>query len=208
MKRTFYISFMILVMVFLPLLASALWGATYAEPLPPAKAVNHQTRQCAEILIPGDECGGVILPPNWEYLEEGAICPDDYAVVRLDVGRYGYKDPACCYEMGLYGTHGDCQDVVIHPSKRECAFVEDIQNCPSLPDDWKAWGKYCPDKYKWVDNIACTAKVSIQTTIPTSIQTAISTPTQIELTTRKPLLPCHSVGLAVVILLGMRFRRH
>lgn len=199
MRRAFYFPAMILGMVFLLLLVFALWAVASAKPLPPAIAINRQTRQCAEIFTPGDECGGVILPPGWEYLEPGAVCPDDYTLVDIDVGRYGYKDPACCYEMGLYGTHGDCQDVVIQRLKLQCAFVDDIQNCASLPDGWKVWGKYCPNNYKWIDDISCTETKLIQTAIPT--------PTQIEPTARNPLVPCSSIGLALIVLLGIRFRK-
>jgi hypothetical protein len=199
MKRTFNFPIMILGMVFLLLMASAIWAVTYAAPIPEAIPVNHQTRQCAEILTPGDECGGVILPPGWEYLEPGAACPDNYTLVDIDVGRYGYKDPDCCRITSFFGTHGDCQDVVIRDSESQCAFVDDIQNCPNLPDGWKAWGNYCPDEYKWVEEIACTEDEPVQP--------AIQTPTQIEPTTRKPLLPCLSAGLVLVILFGTKFRK-
>jgi hypothetical protein len=59
MKRSFYFPIMILGMVFLLLMASAIWAVTYAAPIPEAIPVNHQTRQCAEILTPGDESKGL-----------------------------------------------------------------------------------------------------------------------------------------------------
>jgi hypothetical protein len=163
---------------------------TLAKPLPPATAVNHQIHQCAEILIPADECGHTILPQDWEWLKDGASCPDDYIFIDIsaDLGRAGIKDPACCYEMGLYGTHGDCQDIVIQSVKRQCAFVEDIQYCNSFPEGWKTWGKYCPDNYKWVDNVPCSP--------------------DIKPVIRKPLVPCLATGLILAFLLGVRLSRH
>jgi len=182
----------------------------FAVPLPTIPAVNHKTRQCA-LITPGDECGIVILPADWEYLDEtaGESCPSDYTIIKLFPEWDRYKAHHCCTE-GHSGVAGDCQDVVIHQSSQQCAFIEDIHTCSGLPKGWEAWGKDCPQGFEWVDDISCMPTESYPTsTIPLSI---VSTATQPGITsisgglisTLEPtkttgksnnLLPCSSTAL-------------
>lgn len=70
-----------------------------------------------------------------------------------------YKTTFCCsYEHS--GSIGDCEDVIINESLKECAFVRDINNCLELPDGWQraekleSWGRVCNYKegYNWLNN--------------------------------------------------------
>ena len=215
MKKNVSLPLIITCLAFSLVLASAVWGVTFAAPMPPRLVVNHQTRQCAEI-VPGDECGDVVLPPDWEYLEptEGVKCPDDYTLVEFYPDWVHFKVSHCCTE-GHSGVSGDCQDVVIQQSKRQCAFVDDIEKCTSLPDKWEAWGQNCPAEFEWTDDIACTEAETATTDVPATLlptetklpaeQTSIPTPTETEPATSKPLLPCLSPGLILAALLGWRF---
>jgi hypothetical protein len=100
--------------------------AVYAAPLPPRWVINPQAQQCARV-IPGDECGDIVLPAGWEYQDasSGASCPAGYTEVELRPGWTHFKAQFCCSE-GHSGSPGDCQDVVIQPLARQCAFVEDM----------------------------------------------------------------------------------
>lgn len=133
------------------MIAAATFTLSIAAPLPPRRVINHQARQCAEI-IPGDECGDVVLPPGWEYID--VECPQEYAVVDLRPEWVPFKVSFCCTE-GHSGVSGDCDDVVVNPLTRQCAFVEDIQKCSQLPLGWQTWGKDCSSGSNWTDDIAC-----------------------------------------------------
>ncbi len=187
-------------------------NAAYAAPMPPRLLVNHKTHQCAQIT-PGDECGDVIVPQDWEFLVASSDnkCPDNYTQIDLKLEWKHFKSQFCCSE-GHSGSAGDCEDVVTQQSSRQCAFVEDLQQCASLPEGWKALGQNCPVDFSWTDNIACTSKESspiakgtggIKTEPTRSIQptdtppAGLSQPT-ISPTARNPLLPCGSSGLALL----------
>ncbi len=202
-----------------------IYALANAAPMPPSPVVNHQTRQCA-IITPGDECGDVILPAGWEYLDEaaGEGCPEGYASIELYPEWAHFKVSHCCTE-GHSGVSGDCQDVVIDQSKQRCAFVDDIQACTGLPNRWEAWGENCPTKFEWVDDVVCTGSQTGQTPAPTppaQIEPTptspnsgssggggqISTPTSRETPeARNPLLPCSSAGMLFVAIAGMAYRR-
>jgi hypothetical protein len=217
MKKNLHLPVISFWLAFVFLLVSALWAVTCAAPMPPRQVINHQTQQCADI-VPGDECGDVILPPDWEYLDltAGEKCPDNFTFVELRPDWVHFKVPFCCTE-GHSGSSGDCQDVVIQPVKRQCAFVDDIQKCTGLPDGWEVSGQNCPAGFEWVEDVVCTGEEAIQTAIPTTsplIETTSPaqpagspTPTQTGTTVHNPLLPCFSLGLTLVALISLRFRR-
>ena len=188
-----------------------------AAPMPPSPVVNHQTRQCA-VIVPGDECGDVILPSGWEYLDEaaGETCPEGYATIDLNPKWMHFKATHCCTE-GHSGSSGDCQDVVIQQSKRQCAFVEDIQTCAALPNGWETWGKNCPTGFEWVDQVTCTSSSTAVFTPPSDIEPTSTTPKSdstgsggmvatLEPTesaeAHNPLLPCPSVAMVLAGLVG------
>jgi hypothetical protein len=70
----------------------------------------------------------------------------------------GHKSEHCC--GAATGTHMDCEDVVINRAKEQCAFVEDINDCPHLPRGWEQYG-WCPfatvgwNDGTWVGYIEC-----------------------------------------------------
>ena len=205
----------VLPLLFLLLLTSGVDAA----PMPPQPVINHQTRQCA-VIVPGDECGDVILPPGWENLDEaaGETCPSDYTTIDLHPEWARFKVEHCCME-GHSGVGGDCQDVIIRQSKKQCAFVEDIQSCAGLPDGWEAWGENCPKGFEWVEAVVCTGGSLNPTALPTSPQkiepsrtpppggstgggrlsTAVPTPSAEK---RNPMLPCSSLGMVLVAVVG------
>jgi hypothetical protein len=196
-------------------------GVAYAAPMPPRTLINHKTHQCAQIT-PGDECGDVILPPDWQYLDTsaGEKCPDDYKLVDLQLKWMHFKSQLCCSE-GHSGSRGDCQDVVTQPTKRQCAFVEDIQKCPNLPEGWKAWGQNCPNDFYWTSEVVCTGNEAGQATNGTGgnqtgptafIKPSETPPANPAKPTgaperRNPLFPCASSGLALMVLCSAVLRR-
>ena len=196
-------------------------SAAYAAPMPPRTLVNHKTQQCAQIT-PGDECGDVILPPDWEYLDPsaGEKCPENYTLVDLRPEWLHFKASFCCSE-GHSGSPGDCQDVILQQAKRQCAFVEDIQKCSGLPEGWEAWGQNCPTGFEWADEVVCMGGESSPvvnatsaaqtepalTTQLTDTPPAIQTKPAIPAEARNPLFPCASAGLALIALSGWGFRR-
>jgi hypothetical protein len=125
-----------------------------AAPAPPQLAVNHESKQCAE-FVGGDECVSCSPPVGWEIL--GGLweteCPDGYAKVELDLTCTPHKAGFCCTQ-GHSGAPGDCNDVVINKAAEQCAFVEDIGECPFLPRGWQKYGADCP-YYEWADQIEC-----------------------------------------------------
>ena len=198
---------------------AALAAAVYAgaAPLPPRTAVNDATRECARVM-PGDECGDVILPPGWRYLEpDPGACPDGYAQIELHADWLHFKAPHCCTEFHS-GTRGDCQDVIIHNASQQCAFVADIDQCPALPPGWAPWGKNCPEGFQWAADQTCSgpATPSAQpartasapaeaapTWLPppkaTGQPPAVSTPAA----ARRPQLPCGSAAGAALAALAL-----
>jgi len=75
------------------------------------------------------------------------------------------KSQFCC-TVQHSGSRGDCEDVVVNDVEQKCAFVEDINKCWRLPQNWKqaeetkSWGRICPSlEYGWLDNpLNCEAK--------------------------------------------------
>ena len=143
------------VLILALILALLLDMETFAAPMPPRPIVNHQNKQCA-VIVTGDECGDVVLPPDWEYLapDSGEQCPADYAQVELSPEWVHFKTSFCCTE-GHSGSSGDCQDLVIHNAEKQCAFVADSEHCTGLPAGWEASGENCPSEFKWVEDVAC-----------------------------------------------------
>ena len=126
----------------------------FAAPAPPQLVVNHETKQCAE-FVAGDECVNCSPPPGWEIL--GGLgeteCPAGYTTVEIQSVCQAGKNTFCCTE-GHSGASGDCEDVVINEAAEQCAFVEDINDCPALPRGWEKYGADCP-YYEWAENIEC-----------------------------------------------------
>ena len=126
----------------------------FAAAAPPQLAVNHASKQCAE-FAGGDECFSCSPPAGWEIL--GALweaeCPAGYAQVEIVPTCTPHKVTFCCTE-GHSGAPGDCGDVVINIAAEQCAFVEDIGACPSLPRGWEKYGADCP-YYDWAENVEC-----------------------------------------------------
>jgi len=171
---------------------------TRAAPLPPRQIVNHQLRQCA-VITPGDECGDAILPPGWEYTD--AECPAGYTTGSPQIEWAHFKVPWCCTESHS-GVPGDCKDVIVQRDSRQCAFVDDLQKCLSLPPGWQALGRDCPVAYTWVDNVPCTVAAPGQVnaeTAPPKIQfTATAEPPASQPTARpEPGSTAGSPGIGI-----------
>jgi hypothetical protein len=128
----------------------------FAAPAPPELVVNHETKQCAE-FVAGDDCVNCSPPEGWEVLGGwGEVeCPEGYTGVEIQAVCQAAKNDFCCTE-GYSGAPGDCEDVVISKGAEQCAFVEDINDCPALPEGWEKYGADCP-YYDWVENVACLA---------------------------------------------------
>ena len=137
--------------------------ATVAAPAPPELAVNHESKQCAEFWG-GDECVVCSLPAGWESLGGlwEAECPADYTTVEIKPTCRAGKIARCCSE-GHSGAPGDCEDVVINRRAEQCAFVEDIAQCPALPHGWEKHGQDCP-YYDWAADVECLDKAGPGTT--------------------------------------------
>ena len=125
----------LLLVLIIMLFCSAAEGIA-AAPVPPELAVNHESKQCAEFWG-GDECVVCSLPAGWESLGGlwEAECPADYTMVEIRPTCRAGKIAFCCSE-GHSGAPGDCEDVVINKRAEQCAFVEDIGECPALLQGW------------------------------------------------------------------------
>ena len=82
-------------------------------PAPPEIAVNHATRQCANVTR-GDECVYCEPPEGWEILgREGQVeCPQGYQMVDLQMVCKGSRELRCCLP-GHSGGQGDCAGVAL-----------------------------------------------------------------------------------------------
>jgi hypothetical protein len=201
------------------ILASVVWFSTacrpaLAAPLPPSPVVNPETRQCA-LVVPGDECGDLVLPPGWQYLDPavGGECPVDYTTVELHTEWAGFKIPRCC-TAGHSGARGDCADLMILEKERLCAFGEDLSACPALPEGWAKSEQLCPLDYTWVDDLACPAEPT-QTTSGAAPTPTARPPTEVQFQTpsveisqvtaqptaaqAKSTLPCAGAGILILI---------
>lgn len=126
----------------------------FAAPAPPELVVNHETKQCAE-FVAGDECVSCSPPAGWEVLGNSweTECPAGYSQVEIVPTCAPHKVTFCCTE-GHSGAAGDCADVVINEAAEQCAFVEDINDCPALPEGWEKYGADCP-YYDWAEDVTC-----------------------------------------------------
>jgi hypothetical protein len=217
LKKHTHLHFTVMI-VFVIILVFLYIQTTTAAPMPPRPVINHQSKECAEI-VPGDECGDVVLPTGWEYLDpsNGEQCPQDYTIVELSPDWVHFKVPHCC-TTGHSGSPGDCQDVVIHSSSRQCAFVEDIEKCASLPPGWEARNENCPADFEWVEDVVCPQAVTSATNTPSTLQPTEKSMSGIETSTpshtqdkpnipaekRNPLIPCASIGLVLVGVFGLK----
>lgn len=143
------------------------WENVLAAPQPPKLVVNHESKQCAEIFG-GDECMDCFPPEGWKVLDYSyeVECPADYKwVENVDYTCQSFKDQFCCTQ-GHSGAAGDCEDLIINRSRRQCAFVESIVDCnlprgwEKRPDDLELYNWTCPGDHDWVDTIDCMAEPS------------------------------------------------
>ena len=129
---------------------------------PPDLFVNHQTKECA-LLYRGSVCTTCVPPEGWVEYSKGPYgpCPAGYVRVELKPVCYSSKSSFCCTE-GHSGAPGHCKDMVINRSTQQCAFVNDIDACVSLPKEWQRpkAGVLCPFKdHVWISGeIVCETK--------------------------------------------------
>jgi len=140
-----------------------------AAPMPPQHVVNHTTKECATILG-GDECMDCYPPEGWQVVDGGeGWCPEGFAPIQhLGERCEPLKDRFCCTE-GHSGVHGDCEDLVLHEKRKQCAFVDDIhtgelpEGWGQRPEDLVAYRWSCPVDYEWVSTLE-TATVEPEST--------------------------------------------
>ena len=128
----------------------------HASQAPPVQIVNDESRECAT-FIGGDECRRCSIPDGWRTLSPNATCPEGYTTnASVDYSCEPLESAFCCSQYHS-GSAGDCEDLVINDAMDTCAFVEDITDCPDLPDGWaeaelmEGIGKVCPEDYTWQD---------------------------------------------------------
>lgn len=99
----------------LPILSLGIFFSAYqivfATPDPPRVVINKSSLECDHTFYWRDECGEVILPPEWEYSTESA-CPDGYTIRDLQVEWTKYQNDFCCQTRG--GNY--CTDAAITSS--------------------------------------------------------------------------------------------
>ncbi len=138
---------------------------SYATPTPLYILVNDTTKQCY-VSIMGDECMWCEPPVGWRIYGPGSEsygptpCPEGYTKIEnFELNCRRSKSRECC---GVFAARGDCTDMVVNDTLKECAFVKDINAC-ILPPGWSArptqvlvasWICHS-DTYKWVDNVTC-----------------------------------------------------
>jgi len=218
MKAKCCLVFLALLTLFVDMGANVL-----AAPLPPVLVVNHQAKECGEIFS-GDECTDCLPPEGWEVLglSPDAQCPSGYTMVgQVDYTCQHFKVDFCCSE-GHSGAAGDCEDLVIKSRTKQCAFVDDIQDC-TLPKQWRQkppgqdparW--VCPSGYEWIAPLPCETETHDEATSPpaTRISEKTTSPAATEENeqedTGSGLLPCVG-GIAMgpaIIALWLLARRH
>jgi hypothetical protein len=143
----------------------------FAAPLPPELVVSHETKQCAEIFG-GDECMDCRPPQGWESLGYAyeVECPAGYTRIEgIEAECQASKSEFCCSE-GHSGVHGDCEDLVVHSQRKQCAFVDDIYSI-ELPEGWdkrpeslasSRW--FCPIDHDWVEGLDSVPEVGQEET--------------------------------------------
>jgi len=129
----------------------------------PRYGVNEETKECSKFFM-GDECLDCTFPEGWKMIEEFQ-CPLGYKEVQKDSVCKPRKNSFCC-TIGHSGLSGDCEDVVVNDVERKCAFVEDINDCENLPQNWRRaeelefWGRVCPWDYEWLKyTLNCQSKM-------------------------------------------------
>ncbi len=87
--------FMIMVVCMAGLIAVFSFGSGIGAPMPPEVAVNHTTRQCANVMR-GDECVICTLPEGWEILGRSpeVECPQGYEEIQLKLECKGISRAA------------------------------------------------------------------------------------------------------------------
>jgi hypothetical protein len=168
---------LILLLIFSTILFFIFIGKdAFAAPLPPMLAVNHQTKECATFFA-GDECMDCFPPKGWESLGISwqIECPSDYThigeIAFELIKCLPFKNSFCC-TIDHSGAAGDCEDVVVNHEKKQCAFVDDINECQLLLTGWERaeedefWGRVCPShEYEWLeDNLKCILKGGVKKT--------------------------------------------
>lgn len=160
-------------------------GVSQATPTPPYVLVNNTTKQCA-ISILGDDCSWCNPPAGWEVLGVSGVkdCPAGYErLERINLNCRRYKNQFCCTSVS---HHGNCEDLVVNHSQKQCGFVADITSC-LLPEGWSkrpletpepSWN--CPYNYQWVANVDCMDPTAAAALTQAAGQTlaALSTPTR------------------------------
>ncbi|MGQ9600661.1 MAG: hypothetical protein ACUVWZ_14755 [Anaerolineae bacterium] len=199
MKRVWDISLLLLSLLLIP------WNGLFAAPLPPRLAVNHETRQCGE-FIGGDECMDCFPPAGWEVLGVAfdVSCPEGYTHVgQIDYHCQPFKVSFCCSE-GHSGAPGDCEDLVVSRSTKQCAFVEEIATCrlpkgwSRRPDDMEPRKWVCPAGYEWIETLPCEEETGPEGPTPTPGREG----------TLPISLPCPGAAVIGLIVAGwLRWRR-
>lgn len=120
-----------------------------AAPMPEAIAVNDKTKECALFFL-GDECTDCSLPEGWRQTgySNQVDCPDGYKKIESVETKCVARKTAFCCSENHSGAAGNCQDLVINKTSKECAFLVNINNCTSLPQGWKT-GDVCPGTFQW-----------------------------------------------------------
>ncbi|MEA3344395.1 MAG: hypothetical protein U9Q16_01820 [Patescibacteria group bacterium] len=125
----------------------------------PRYGVNEETKECAKFFM-GDECTSCELPEGWKMIEEFK-CPNSYNKIQINSICTQNKSQFCC-TVSHSGANGYCEDTVVNHVEKQCAFVEDINKCEKLPNNWQQaeiidfWGMACPCDYEWIpDTLDC-----------------------------------------------------
>ncbi len=150
----------IFAIIFITLMSSSV----FASMAMPRYGINEQTKECSEFFM-GDECVGCTFPDGWQMIEESQ-CPTGYKEIQKNSVCTPRKNSFCC-TVQHSGASGDCEDVVVNDIEQKCAFVEDINECGKLPQNWEQaeetefWGRICPSlEYEWLeDPLNCEAKI-------------------------------------------------
>ncbi|MBD3238168.1 MAG: hypothetical protein GF332_00815 [Candidatus Moranbacteria bacterium] len=133
-------------------------------------ALNEQNLECVAVVE--DECRSCDFSTEWTIDDQATECPQGYAQINADQYCYPKKDQYCCTAQHS-GIAGDCEDLIFNHDNEQCAFVEDINNCPDMPSGWTqaddqgniSTDKLCPLSYQWLqDHQSCDAGAT-----PTSI---------------------------------------
>ena len=139
-------------------------SSVFASQALPRYGINEQTKECSEFFM-GDECVGCTFPEGWEMIEDFQ-CPTGYKEIQKNSVCTPIKNSFCC-TVQHSGMSGDCEDVLVNDVEQKCAFVEDINACGILPENWNQaeenefWGRVCPSwEYEWLEEkLDCDAKI-------------------------------------------------